>query len=112
MHVPLDLARGGGGGVEAEEAEGAWSSLLQVVPASDRRRCRVSRNRSPPMPRGGRTLARWPSFIIVITIMIMIIIFVAINTLFVLLFIFFFVPFSSGAGEPRQLEMSGYASGG
>lgn len=32
------------------------------------------------MPRGGRTVARWPSFIIVITIMIMIIIFGAINT--------------------------------
>lgn len=36
---------------------GEGSSLLQVVPASDRRRCRVSRNRSPPMPRGGRTVA-------------------------------------------------------
>lgn len=36
---------------------GEGGSLLQVVPASDRRRCRVSRNRSPPMPRGGRTVA-------------------------------------------------------
>lgn len=106
MHAPLDLARGG--------EEGGWSSLLQVVPASDRRRCRVSRNRSPPMPRGGRTVARWPSFIIVITIMLMIIIiFVAINIAFVLFpFSFFFVFFflfsslSRRSREPRQLEMS------
>lgn len=47
MHVPLDLACGGG-----EEEVGG--SLLQVVPVSDRRRCRVSRNRSPPMSRGGQ----------------------------------------------------------
>jgi hypothetical protein len=49
--VPLDLACGGDS--DGQERR----SLLQVVPASDRRRCRVSRNRSPPMPRGGRTVA-------------------------------------------------------
>lgn len=40
-----------------EAQGGKGGSLLQVVPVSDRRRCRVSRNRSPPMPRGGRTVA-------------------------------------------------------
>lgn len=48
----LSISPAGGTGGRGEEG-----SLLQVVPASDRRRCRVSRNRSPPMPRGGRTVA-------------------------------------------------------